>query len=546
MPMTGGGVDNWLSRRDWQGIAPALRAEVHFGDRVVACFPERPASLYALLAEAARRRPDTEALVCGDLRLGWRSLQASVERVAAGLAARGLASGDRIALLLSNRPEMVIAVHAAARLGAVPVPLGIRMQLPEVEYALADSGARLLVHDHDLADRVPPVGAPATLAARLSVGGLADGSEPWTTFLADATRCPLPPVAAVGEDETAVILYTSGTTGRPKGAMLTHLGIVHSALVYAHCLQLGPEDRSVAAVPLSHVTGLVAEIATMALVAGTLVVLPAFSAEAFLSLAARERMTHTVMVPAMYALCLRHPRFAEYDLAAWRVGGYGGAPMPVPTIDALAAALPGLGLVNAYGATETTSPAVLMPPGATRAHADKVGRAVPGVSILVMDEQGRALPPGEVGEVWIGGPSVVPGYRGNAAATAESFVAGYWRSGDLGSLDAEGFLSVLDRKKDMINRGGFKVYSAEVETVLAGHPAVIESAVVARPCPVLGERVHAVVVARGEGLEAAALAAHCAPRLSDYKVPETFDIRTVPLPRNANGKVLKRELRDRS
>ena len=296
--------------------------------------------------------------------------------------------------------------------------------------------------------------------------------------------------------------------------------------------------------PASHVTGLVAIVAAMWRVGGAVVVVPEFKAEAFVRLLAAERIGHTLMVPAMYQLCLMSEAFARADLRAWRIGGYGGAPMPVATIEALAARVPQLTLQNAYGATETTSPVTLMPVGLTRAHADSVGVALPAAEIRVMDDSGREVAPGETGELWIGGPMVVPGYWADPQATASAFTAGFWHSGDIGSVDAEGFVRVLDRKKDMLNRGGYKVYSAEVENVLLTWPGVAEAAVIGKPCPVLGERVHAVVHAPGIDADAAALQRHCAERLADYKVPESIEWRAEPLPRNANGKVMKRLLRE--
>ncbi len=255
-------------------------------------------------------------------------------------------------------------------------------------------------------------------------------------------------------------------------------------------------------------------------------------------------MTHTLLVPAMYNLCLLERGFATADLKAWRVGGFGGAPMPPATIARFADKLPALSLMNAYGATETTSPATLMPPSETAARSDSVGRAVPCAEILVMDEAGRELPPGREGEIWMRGPMVAKGYWDNPEATAESFVAGFWRSGDIGAIDAQGFVRVLDRSKDMINRGGYKIYSVEVENALMSHPAVVEAAVVAKPCEVLGERAHAFVTVTGAGASADALTRHCASLLADYKVPDSFTLGLEPLPRNANGKLMKRQLRD--
>jgi acyl-CoA synthetase (AMP-forming)/AMP-acid ligase II len=246
----------------------------------------------------------------------------------------------------------------------------------------------------------------------------------------------------------------------------------------------------------------------------------------------------------MYNLCLLQADFDSYDLSAWRIGGFGGAPMPTATIEKLAIKIPGLKLINAYGSTETTSPSTIMPPELTAEHIDSVGLPCPGAQIIVVDADGRELPRGEIGEIWIHGGSVIKGYWNNPKATAENFTGGFWHSGDLGSIDANNFVRVFDRQKDMINRGGLKIYSAEVESVLAGHPGVVESAIIATPCPVLGERVHAVIVTRGDDVSSEALRAWCAERLSDYKVPETMALTAEPLPRNANGKVMKKQLRE--
>ena len=303
-------------------------------------------------------------------------------------------------------------------------------------------------------------------------------------------------------------------------------------------------DVSVLAVPASHVTGLVAIILTMINVSGTTVLMPVFKARAFLQLAAATKMTHTLIVPAMYNLCLLDPEFATFDLSHWRIGSFGGAPMPEATIERLAAILPNLTLINAYGSTETTSPVTLLPSGEVAAHADTVGKVLPCADIVVMDDDGREVAPGESGELWIAGPMVVPGYWNNPDADRTAFHAGYWKSGDIGSIDAQGYVRIHDRKKDMINRGGYKIYCIEVEGVLARHPQVIECAVIGRPDPVLGERVHAVIVPRAADLDLGALQAFCAQNLSDYKVPESFTLIADALPRNANGKVLKTALRE--
>jgi acyl-CoA synthetase (AMP-forming)/AMP-acid ligase II len=523
---------------DWS-IDPAMRHEARFGDRVVLAFAERPKSIWEMVASAVSRNPDGEALICGERRMNWHDVAQASARIATGLREKGLQRGDRIALLLGNRIEFPLAVFAAAQLGLVTVLLSTRQQTPEIAYVLSDCGAKLLIHEAALADRLPDAADVPDLKHRIAV----DDEARLSPFAELADRAPLQQATAVGEEDTAMILYTSGTTGRPKGAMLAHCNIIHSAMIYESCMQLTAADRSIAAVPLAHVTGVVANIMAMARASGALVIMPEFKAAQYLKLAARERITQTVMVPAMYNLCLLQAEFEAFDLSSWRIGGYGGAPMPVATIERLAAKIPGLRLINAYGSTETTSPSTLMPGELTASHIDSVGLPCPGARIVVMGADGCEVPRGETGEIWIGGAQVIKGYWNNPKATAETFTGGFWHSGDIGSIDADNYVRVFDRQKDMINRGGLKIYSAEVESVLAGHASVVESAIVAKPCPVLGERVHAVVVTR-DAVTADALRAWCAERLSDYKVPETIALSTEPLPRNANGKVMKRQLRE--
>jgi long-chain acyl-CoA synthetase len=532
-------TDHWLGYP-----VPALRRETLAGGRIVSCFAERPNSMHALLARAVAERPAHEALVSDEGRWTYAEAEREVARIAAGLVELGIVRGDRVALLVGNRAAFVFVLFALQRIAAIAVPIGVREQRPGIAWMLAQCGARAIVFDGERADRIPDGDDVPSLRWRIAVD--AGATPAGTTLLQElGTHGPgLASAVVVAEQDTAVILYTSGTTGSPKGAMLTHLNIVHSVLHFAACMGIGADDRGALAVPASHVTGLIATIATMVHVGATIVLLAEFKAAEFLARVEVERVTHTLMVPAMYKLCLLAPDVARRDLSSWRIGGYGGAPMPVATIDDLAAALPGMVLVNAYGATETTSPTTMMPAGQTRAHADTVGVALPCAEIVVMDDDGREVCAGETGELWIGGPMVVPGYWDNAAATAASFTAGFWHSGDLGSVDGEGYVRIFDRKKDMLNRGGFKVYSVEVENALMGYPGIVEAAIVARPCPVLGERVHAFVHAPGIARDDAAVRAHCAARLADYKVPETITWSETALPRNANGKLMKRLLRD--
>jgi acyl-CoA synthetase (AMP-forming)/AMP-acid ligase II len=522
----------------WPDV-PAIRHEAHFG-RVVRCFAERPAHLNELVAATAKRSGSREALVDGARRYAYDYLARAAAHVAGGLARDGVAAGDRVAIFCANEAEFLLTLLGVFHLGAIAVPVNIREQRPELAFILNQCGAKAIVFDAALEERLPARELAPSLARRYAVSGAVVGATPFESLLDAGPR----PAASPREEDPAVILYTSGTTGRPKGAMLTHFNLVHSCLHYRTCMRVTEADRSVLAVPASHVTGLAAILLPMFAVGARVILMREFKARAFLELAARERMTHTLVVPAIYNLCLRDPEFARFDLSAWRIGGFGGAPMPEGTIRALAEKLPGLTLMNAYGATETTSPTTIMPMGRQAAHLDSVGAVVPCGEVRVMDDAGREVAPGESGEIWIAGPMVVPGYWDNPEATAREFTGGYWKSGDIGSIDAQGFVRVFDRKKDMINRGGYKIYSAEVESVLSLHPAIVESALVAVTDPVLGEKAHAYVVSHDPACGADQLRAHCAQHLADYKVPDFFTFRSEPLPRNANGKVLKRALRE--
>ena len=521
-----------------------MRREAHFGDRVVRCFADRHNDIDQLVRAVVARDPDAEALVLDRTRLSYGALDDQVARVAANLARRcGVGGGDRVALFSGNCIEFALAVLACARLGAVSVPLGHRLQTPELAYMIGHSGAKVVAVEAQLAERLPARAAMPEMRHLLAFEGDAPGCAPFAELLADA---PAPPRPDIDEERVACILYTSGTTGRPKGAMLTHFNIIHTMLHYQLCMDLSArEHRTLMAVPITHVTGLVAQLLCMIGIGGTTVLMRAFKARAALELISAERITHGVMVPAMYKLMLMDPEFDRFDLSSLRVGGFGGAPMPEATIEELARRAPSVKLRNAYGATETTSPATLLPIGKAATHKHTVGLPLPCADLIVVDEGGRELPRGATGEIWIAGPMVVPGYWRNEDANASEFTGGYWHSGDIGRFTEDGYLQILDRAKDMINRGGYKVFSAEVENVLVQHPAVVECAVVARPDPVLGERVHAFVLADGE-VNADGLRSFCGERLADYKIPEIVTFTDQPLPRNANGKVVKSELRARA
>ncbi|MEM7191222.1 MAG: fatty acid--CoA ligase family protein, partial [Pseudomonadota bacterium] len=401
-------------------------------------------------------------------------------------------------------------------------------------------GASAIIFEAELGENIPDGTDIPTVRNIWSAYGA--GGEPYEALAAEG---PVAPVE-VDEEDCAVILYTSGTTGRPKGAMLTHINIVHSALHFAYSMDFEAGDRNLLAVPASHVTGLIANISTALAHGGAVIFLKTFKAGDCLALMERERVTHTLIVPAMYNLFLLTDGFDDFDLSTWKIGGYGGAPMPEATIEEMARRVPNVGLMNGYGATEATSPTTMSPPRFAASHSDCVGLVLHTAEIAVMDEDGNEVPPGTQGEIWMKGPHIIPGYWDNPEANAENFVGGFWKSGDIGSQDEDGFIRVFDRIKDMLNRGGFKIFSIEVENQMSFHPNIMEMAIIGSPCPVLGERVHAVVVPKDAAATddlADNIRAFAAERLSDYKVPEKIHFRTDPLPRNANGKIIKTQLR---
>jgi acyl-CoA synthetase (AMP-forming)/AMP-acid ligase II len=464
-------------------------------------------NLLQLLRGSVEAAPESEALVeLGGERVTYRQLWSRATRVAGGLRAAGVQPGDRVANRLTNGNDWVLAFWGTLLAGAVTVPVNTRFAAPEVAYVVEDSGAVYVVEP---------------------------GSE-----LPDGD--PLE-VTDQGHGDLAAIFYTSGTTGFPKGAMTTHENFLSNIETCMRCLPLPREQLStLISVPLFHVTGCNSQLLVVTALAGTSVILPVFEPQAFLRAIADERIAVLTTVPAIYWLALQQPNFAEFDTSSVRSLSYGGAPIAPDLVHRIQAAFPGARVGNGFGLTETSSVSTYLPHEYAAEHADSVGFPAPVVDVDLADPD----PETGVGELLIRGPHVVSGYWGKPEQTAETFVDGWLHSGDLARIDEEGLVFVVDRKKDMINRGGENVYSVEVENALAAHPAVGEVAVVGVADSMMGEKVGAVVVPRpGATIDAAELLAFARQHLADFKVPQYVAIRTDPLPRNPGGKVLKPPLR---
>jgi O-succinylbenzoic acid--CoA ligase len=345
------------------------------------------------------------------------------------------------------------------------------------------------------------------------------------------------------EDTTYGIIYTSGTTGRPKASQVVHRCTMHSATAYVRILNLTADDRTAIVFPLYYATGHMAQVAPMMLVGGTSVPVEDVVPREFVRLIGERRITYLMVVPSLWPLLLRQPEFRWPELAHVQIGAFGGSPVPLSTVAALRERMPQLRLYDAYGLTETHSPATILIDAEFRRKPGSVGRPVPCAEARVVDDDGRDVPTGEAGELWVKGPMVTSGYFGDPAATAAAITDGWLHTGDLARMDDEGYVFILDRKKDMITRGGFKVYSVEVEYALVSHPDIAEAAVFGVPDPLAYEAVAAYVVpAEGRTVDASTVQAWVNTRIADYAVPRF--VRVVDtIPRNRTGKVDKVGLR---
>jgi long-chain acyl-CoA synthetase len=519
-----------------------------------------PASL-RVIVEASRARGVTPFIVYEDEVLTFEQHFRAVAHLATILMNRyAVQRGDRVAIAMRNFPEWSIAFWATTAIGAIVVPLNAWWSADELEYGLRDSGSKVLFVDDErlvrLAGVLPGLDL-ATIVARSPAGTSAPGVERWEDVLGAVPADAELPAVELEPEDLATIFYTSGTTGRPKGALGTHRNICGNLLSLAFGarraqVRAGKEPEGtpgqnvyLLSVPFFHATGCHSVLVANVAAGGKLVLMHKWDAERALELIERERVTTFGGVPAMVWQVLQSPSFATRDISSVQSIGYGGAPAAPELVRRIEQLFPGRIPSNGYGLTETSSVTTLNA-GIDYLHKpDSVGAPVAVCDVRVVDEAGNDLAIGEVGELWIQGPNVVQGYWNKPEATEAAFGDGWFKSGDLARVDGEGFVYIVDRAKDMVIRGGENVYCAEVEAVIFEHPDVLDVAVIGVPHQVLGEEVGAVVVPRpGAGLTADDVRAQVAARLAAFNVPTHVFFRDEPLPRNPAGKVLKRELRD--
>ncbi|SDE71638.1 Acyl-CoA synthetase (AMP-forming)/AMP-acid ligase II [Blastococcus fimeti] len=461
-----------------------------------------------MLRRTVERYPERPAVLeLGGPSVTFAELWDRALRVAGGLRDAGVRPGDRVAIRLGNGLDWALAFWGGHLAGAIVVPMNTRLAEPEVEYILGDCGAAYVV----LPDAPLPDGEPGEVPER-------------------------------EHRDVAALFYTSGTTGRPKGAMLTHENFLSTVESVIRCRSLarGPEHVGLISVPLFHVTGCCSQFMTQMGLGGLSVVMPQFTPAAFLAAIQEHRVTLVTAVPTIFELALRHPDFATTDVSSIRTLSYGGSPIAPELVHRLLAAFPHARVGNGFGLSETSAIATFLPHEYAVDHAESVGFPTP-VNEVRLD---RPDPVSGVGELLVRGPNVVAGYWGDPARTAETFVDGWLHTGDIAAI-TDGMVRIVDRAKDMINRGGENVYSVEVENALAAHPDVLEVAVVGVADPVMGEKVGAVVLPRPGAPEdfVPSLIAFARERLADYKVPQYVRVLGEALPRNAGGKVLKTTLR---
>ncbi|BDM69186.1 long-chain-fatty-acid--CoA ligase [Streptomyces nigrescens] len=504
-------------------------------------------NLATALRESRRNHPDKPLCHLGARTVSYAGADETSGRIAAVLRALGLERGDAVAVHLPNVPEFLFAYFGILKAGLVMVPLNPLLTAPEIAYHLTDSGARLLLTHEEFADGAVKGaelagGVPAYVVPRPGSTRRIAGTRPYDELTtADDTG----EIEPAGADDTAVLLYTSGTTGRPKGAELTHFQLYMNCTVTGEVFGYRPDDIGLAVLPLFHVFGLSSVLNLAVRHGGTLALVPRFETGAVLDALERHRCTIFAGVPTMYAALLQADT-AHRDLSALRVGVSGGAAIPGETIRAFEEKFPGVAVLEGYGLSETASTATFNISPEQR-KVLSIGKPIWGVEVRIADDTGAALPPGpdHVGEILIRGHNVMKGYFRRPEETAEALRGGWLHTGDLGYRDDDGYFFVVDRKKDLIIRGGYNVYPREVEEVLYAHPAVAEAAVIGRADDRLGEEVVAVVaLCRGAHTTPEELTAHCRQQLAAYKYPR--EIRIVDaLPKGPTGKILKKELRAR-
>lgn len=511
-----------------------------FGRNDVKVFSNRPKNIASLIQTHAVDKRDKLAVVTEDKSLTYGELEEQANRIAAYLQNEcQVQKGDRVATIIGNRYQFPLIMMACAKLGAIMVPINVKLAETEMEYIILHSDIRVLFYEKNYEEKIA------------NLKQLNEDTIPAFTYHVDDEKVFSNLInckkefrpTEVDEQDGAYLLYTSGTTGRPKGALLTHINVIHSVMNYQNVFQTHENLKTLIAVPMFHVTGLVGQLLHLFYIGGTVYSLEKYRNQTYIETILKHKINFLFNVPTIFIMMSTDQRFLNNNFDFVEKVAYGGSPIYQQTYELLRKSFPNAELHNVYGATETTSPATIMPRIYPDTKITSVGNPAPTADIKIVDEQGKECQTNEVGEIYIKGPMIVKEYWRNPEANEHGFQEGYWKSGDLGSIDEDGFVYVKDRLKDMINRGGEKIFSIEVEDVLKSHPQVKEAAVVGVPDEVFGEKVKAILVTDGiNESNIDVILEFCKQKLAPYKVPEVFEFLD-ELPRNASGKILKHSLK---
>lgn len=483
----------------------------------------------------ARWQGDKVAVRFGDRDLTWGQLDARASALAAGLAANGVGHGDRVGLLMSNRPEFLEVLVACARLGAIMAPFNLRFTATELAFVVADADCAVVVTESSL-----HAGLSMACAAAPDMVVLDADDGTYDAALLDAPLAPTLPHVEIAPDDPLCICYTSGTTGDPKGAVLTHRSWFYSAMVRAQQGGINLHDRILMPFPLAFTGGLALGFVTL-WSGATMVLEPAFDPGRALHLIQSERITVFMAVPTLFQVMAQHPSFASTDISSIRCASSGGATVPVSLMRIYLDR--GITMTQTYSLTEVSASGITLPYHQALERVGSCGVPAMHSEARIVDADGNEVPPGTVGEIAIKGPEVMLGYWRNPEATAATLRDGWCHTGDLGTMDADGYFYVVDRAKDMLISGGLNVYPAEIERQLSGVPGIVEVAVIGVPDERWGETPAVVAVTDGTPIDGSTVLDRCVGVLADFKLPRYLVVRDTPLPRNMSGKVLKAELR---
>jgi acyl-CoA synthetase (AMP-forming)/AMP-acid ligase II len=496
------------------------------------------------LARWSRREPSREAVIYLEKRLTYRELNERANRLANGLQSLGVGRSDKIALLMKNCSQIIESYCAIGKLGAVAVPLNFRLAGPEIVYQVNNSDSSILIYGlefHDLLNSIR--GQMTHVESYICIDDTGDENTIGYEKLLNASGSD-EPMLPVNDDDPAFIMYTSGTTGRPKGAVLTHKSMLLNALLSTLEVPGSPNERCLCTAPLFHVAALSTYL-KMLLVGGAVIIRDHFDPEDTLQQIEKEGITYLFLVPTMWISLLDNPNLGNYETSSLRRALTGASVMPIEVKLKILETFPNIRVTDSFGQTEMGPVTTVLKPKDVVRKPGSVGQPYFLIETRIVDKDGNDVPQGQVGEIIYRGPTTMKEYYKNPEATTEAMRDGWFHSGDLVRADEEGFIHVVDRSKDMIISGGENIYAMEVEATLCRHPAVREAAVIGVPDPKWGEAVTAVVVVR-EGFEATGgeIIEHCRQNLASYKKPKSVEF-VDALPRNATGKVLKFRLKER-